>query len=178
MKQLNSFDYFLLALKNYARFSGRASRSQYWYFHLFNFLFAFAFYPLAVLAGVADHLLFEQSSICTLFVLVLNWVYTLGVLIPAIAVSVRRLHDTNRSGWWFLLGCTIIGLIPLIIFYCQRSDLGEKRFGVVPDRDLEELEPVVVINEDNFEKIEKLAALRDKGILTEEEFQRKKLELL
>src|SRR5437899_1593476 len=86
--------WYLEALKKYAVFSGRARRKEYWMFFLFNLIIGLV---LGVIEGVAGG------------PGVLESLYGLAVLIPGIAVSVRRLHDTNRSGWWLL-----IGLIPLI----------------------------------------------------------------
>ncbi len=84
-------NWYLEVLKKYAVFSGRATRAEYWYFTLFNFL---AFFVLAI----ADSFIsgFNPEAGIGL----LGGIYSLAVLIPNIAVSVRRLHDTNRSGWW------------------------------------------------------------------------------
>ena len=85
--------YFLYCLQHYADFNGRARRSEYWFFQLFNFLIAIGIYliVLAIKGVTGVNLGF------------LNSVYSLAVLIPNLAVSARRLHDTNRSGWWQLL---------------------------------------------------------------------------
>ena len=92
--------YFLYCLKHYADFSGRASRSEFWYFQLFNFLIEIGIY-LIVLA------IKEVIEIDLGF---LRFVYPIALFIPNLAVSARRLHDTNRSGWWQLL-TIITGLI-------------------------------------------------------------------
>lgn len=92
--------YFLYCLKHYADFSGRASRSEFWYFQLFNFLIEIGIY-LIVLA------IKEVIGIDLGF---LRFVYPIALFIPNLAVSARRLHDTNRSGWWQLL-TIITGLI-------------------------------------------------------------------
>lgn len=92
--------YFLYCLQHYADFSGRARRSEFWYFQLFNFLIEIGIY-LIVLA------IKEVIGIDLGF---LRFVYPIALLIPNLAVSARRLHDTNRSGWWQLL-TIITGLI-------------------------------------------------------------------
>ena len=105
---MNSFDYYLDCLKNkYAEFSGRARRSEYWYFALFNFLIAFAI-------GIVDGILGTDP--------VIGFLYFLAVLIPSAAVAVRRLHDTSRSGWWLLIGLIpVIGAIVLLVFMVEDS---------------------------------------------------------
>lgn len=92
--------YFLYCLKHYADFGGRARRSEFWYFQLFNFLIEIGIY-LIVLA------IKEVIGIDLGF---LRFVYPIALFIPNLAVSARRLHDTNRSGWWQLL-TIITGLI-------------------------------------------------------------------
>lgn len=63
----------------------------------------------------------------------LGLIYSLGLLLPSIAVAARRLHDTDRSGWWQLLAfIPIIGWIVLLVFYCQDSEVGDNRFGSNP----------------------------------------------
>ena len=93
-------NWFVTALKNYAVFSGRSRRSEYWYFGLFYLIFYAAAAVVDVMFGS-----FERTSgigVCTAIV-------ALALLIPSISVTVRRLHDTGRSGWWLL-----IGFIPLV----------------------------------------------------------------
>ena len=92
--------YFLYCLQHYADFNGRARRSEFWYFQLFNFLIEIGIY-LIVLA------IKEVIGIDLGF---LRFVYPIALFIPNLAVSARRLHDTNRSGWWQLL-TIITGLI-------------------------------------------------------------------
>ena len=100
--------YFLYCLQHYADFNGRARRSEYWFFQLFNFLIAIGIYliVLAIKGVTGVNLGF------------LNSVYSLAVLIPSLAVSARRLHDTNRSGWWQLLtfATTLITFVLMLIF--------------------------------------------------------------
>lgn len=100
-------DHYLAVLKKYADFEGRSTRSEYWFFALFNFLIAFG---LIIISKFVPPLIF------------LYGLYALAVLIPSIAVSVRRLHDSGRSGWWiFIALIPIIGGIWLLILFCQPS---------------------------------------------------------
>jgi len=111
-------EWYLAVLKKYAVFSGRARRKEYWMFFLFNFIVAIG---LAIIDG-----LFGGSG-------VLGTLYALGVFIPNVAVSVRRLHDTNRSGWWLLLYfIPIIGALVVLFFMVQDSNEDENDFGESP----------------------------------------------
>ena len=111
-------DWYLAVLKKYAVFSGRAQRMEYWMFFLFNIIIAVA---LAVVEGI-----FGSPGI-------LSTLYSLAILIPGIAVTVRRLHDTDRSGWWILIGfIPMIGALVLLVFMVLDSKPGENRFGPNP----------------------------------------------
>ncbi len=107
-------------LRKYAVFSGRASRSEYWFFVLFETLL---FAVLIILAGVVFRGF--MNVLLTLAVLIL--------LLPRLAVLVRRLHDTDRSGWWMLISLVpVIGSIWLIVILCRRGTDGVNRFGIGP----------------------------------------------
>ena len=113
-----AMDWYLTALKKYAVFSGRARRKEYWLFMLFNII-------IAIVLGIVEGLSGGPG--------VLPSVYYLAVLIPAIAVGVRRLHDTNRSGWWLLLGLIpIVGAIVLLVFFVQDSQADDNQYGPSP----------------------------------------------
>lgn len=106
---------YLATLKKYADFSGRARRTEYWLFVLFNMV-------IAMLLGVVDYVLGSAGLV--------GLIFGLAILIPSIAVAVRRLHDTNRSGWWLLIAIIpVIGTIALLIFLVLDSTPGENRFG-------------------------------------------------
>ena len=110
--------WFIKVLKNYAVFSGRAQRTEYWMFTLFYFII------YAVLFAV------EAFTLGTPFAALL---FALAVLIPYLAVTIRRLHDTNRSGWWILIALVpAIGGIVLLVFMVLDSDPDENRFGPNP----------------------------------------------
>jgi uncharacterized membrane protein YhaH (DUF805 family)/Tfp pilus assembly major pilin PilA len=111
--------WFLAAVKQYATFSGRAQRSEYWFFFLFWWL-------IYIGLAIVDGLIFGTPGI-------LAGLFAIGMFLPSIAVSVRRLHDTNRSGWWFLLNALpLIGWLILFIFTVQDSQSGANSFGPNP----------------------------------------------
>jgi uncharacterized membrane protein YhaH (DUF805 family) len=117
-------NWFMTALKNYAVFSGRSRRSEYWYFALF-YLILYA--ACAIVDGLTGS--FDRASGIGLFTAVL----TLALLIPSLSVGVRRLHDTGRSGWWLLIAfIPLVGAIILLVFLVQDSEAGANRFGDNP----------------------------------------------
>jgi len=103
--------WYIKVWQQYAVFNGRARRKEYWMFFLFNFIIAFI---LGFIEGFAD-----SSGI-------VSGIYSLAVLIPSIAVGVRRMHDTNHSGWWLLL--PIVNLVFLVL----DSQPENNRFGSNP----------------------------------------------
>jgi uncharacterized membrane protein YhaH (DUF805 family) len=117
-------NWYLAVLKKYAEFKGRARRSEYWYFVLFNVI-------ISIVLAIVDRVIGTHSAETGFGVL--GGLYALAVLIPGIAVGVRRLHDTNRSGWWLLIGLIpCIGLIVLIVFTVQDSQPGDNQYGANP----------------------------------------------
>jgi uncharacterized membrane protein YhaH (DUF805 family) len=116
-------DWYLEVLKKYAVFSGRARRKEYWMFTLFNVL-------ISIVLAIVDRVLgFGENGGTG----PLGALYSLAVLIPSLAVSVRRLHDTGRSGWWLLLGLVpCVGFIVLLIFMVQDSQPGANEYGPNP----------------------------------------------
>ncbi len=116
-------NYYLNVLKSYAVFTGRARRSEYWFFVLFNLIIAFV---LGLIDGLLNLSIGKNTG-------VLGTIYSLAVFIPSVAVMVRRLHDTNRSGWWICIGLIpIVGAIVLIVFAVQDSTPGENKYGQNP----------------------------------------------
>jgi uncharacterized membrane protein YhaH (DUF805 family) len=111
-------EWYLEVLKKYAVFSGRARRKEYWMFVLFNIIISFVL-------GFVEGLMGGTG--------IIGLVYSLAVFIPSIAVGVRRLHDTGRSGWWLLLILIpLIGAIALLIFMVQEGKDEENDFGRNP----------------------------------------------
>ena len=102
-------EYMLMPLKRYADFSGRSRRMEFWMWQLFNFIVYIGFMVLGmVLVGGGMMVAGDPNAAATagggaLILFALYAIYGLAVIIPSIAVAVRRLHDTNRSGWWILL---------------------------------------------------------------------------
>ena len=103
-------------LNNYVTFSGRADRPQYWWFVLFNIL-------VGIVAGIIDWILFGPEMN------VISALAGLALLLPTLAVAVRRLHDMDHTGWWILIGITGIGAIILLVWFCFRGTDGPNRFG-------------------------------------------------
>ncbi|MGH8197944.1 MAG: DUF805 domain-containing protein [Steroidobacteraceae bacterium] len=117
-------NWFIAVLKKYATFSGRAQRAEYWFFVLFYILI---FIGLTIIDSVTGTLNPWYG-----FGL-LGGLFALSMLIPSIAVGVRRLHDTGRSGWWMLLALVpLIGGIILLVFFCLDSQPGDNAYGPNP----------------------------------------------
>lgn len=109
---MNFTDAIKTCFNKYADFSGRAKRPEFWWFMLFLFL-----------ANLVIGMLGDVISV----------LFSLATLLPSLAAGTRRLHDTNRSGWWQLLWIVpFIGWIVVIVFLAQRGEDGENRFGAVP----------------------------------------------
>ncbi|MGI5231926.1 DUF805 domain-containing protein [Actinoallomurus sp. CA-142502] len=114
----NAVNWYVAVLKNYAGFSGRAHRTEYWMFFLVNFVISVVLNILSTWAKVFSFI---------------DLIYALAVLIPSIAVGVRRLHDTGRTGWWTLIGLIpIIGTIILIVFLATDGQPGDNEYGPNP----------------------------------------------
>ena len=104
----------------YATFSGRASRSEYWFFILFGLLGA-------IVTVIIDTMILGYSLESEYTPI--NSIFSLILFIPSIAVACRRLHDVNKSGWWQLIWLTIIGGILLLIWYFKEGEKRKNRFG-------------------------------------------------
>ena len=112
-----------------ATFKGRARRSEYWFIQLFLVLtnLAVAAIDLALMDGAVDRFIANGGGG------IVGLVWILATIVPALAVLVRRLHDTGKSGWWALIGFVpLAGGIVLLAFTVLDSDAGENRFGVWP----------------------------------------------
>ena len=113
--------YWVECMKKYADFSGRARRREYWMFSLSNFLILLA---LGFVCGVLG--LAEGAS-------ALGSLYTLALLLPGLAVTVRRMHDTGHSGWMLLVNLIpIVGAIIFLVLLCSDSKPGENKYGPNP----------------------------------------------
>lgn len=117
--------YFIDVVKKYAVFSGRARRAEYWYFGLFYLIFSIV---LTIIDGATGMLDMESGMG------VLSSIFALALLIPSIAVTIRRLHDTGRSGWWLLplALIPILGWLVMLVFMIFGSQEGENKYGPNP----------------------------------------------
>jgi uncharacterized membrane protein YhaH (DUF805 family) len=116
--------WYVAALKKYAVFSGRARRKEYWMFVLFNIIFSF----VAMIADNALGTAIEGSGYGLVY-----FVYTLAVLLPGIAVSVRRLHDVGKSGWFLLIVfIPLVGAVWFIVLACTEGNPGTNAYGANP----------------------------------------------
>jgi uncharacterized membrane protein YhaH (DUF805 family) len=121
-------NYYTEVLKKYAVFSGRARRKEYWMFTLWNCVITFALGILNVVLTLATN----NSGIGLLVVLLLV-AYGLAVIVPGLAVTVRRLHDTNHSGAWFFINLIpLIGPIISLVLVCTDSQPGDNQYGPNP----------------------------------------------
>jgi uncharacterized membrane protein YhaH (DUF805 family) len=117
-------NWYLVALKKYAVFAGRARRKEFWFFLLVNTLIALALAIVDVLTGTFD----EDVGLG-----LLSGLYAVAMIVPSIAVTVRRLHDTDRSGWWYLLVfLPVIGGLVILVFMLIDGTPGSNRFGPNP----------------------------------------------
>jgi uncharacterized membrane protein YhaH (DUF805 family) len=104
-------------LTKYADFSGRARRSEYWWFYLASAL-------ASIVAAIID---------AVIGVSIFQWLLLLAVIVPTLAVGARRLHDTDRSGWWQLIALVpLVGVIVLIVFFCTDGQPGPNQYGPSP----------------------------------------------
>ena len=109
--------YYLDVIKKYAVFSGRARRQEYWMFLLINLIVEIVLYAIG--AALNTQFLYD--------------LYALALLLPSLAVAARRLHDTDRSGWWLLIVIIpLIGAIVLIVFLATDSQAGQNKYGPNP----------------------------------------------
>jgi uncharacterized membrane protein YhaH (DUF805 family) len=106
--------------RNYVNFSGRAIRSEYWYWVLFTVL-------ASIVTTILDRAIFADSETGPI-----NLIANVVFLLPSIAIGIRRLHDIDRTGWWTLIVFTIIGFFVLIYWACQPGTPGANRFGANP----------------------------------------------
>jgi uncharacterized membrane protein YhaH (DUF805 family) len=126
--EYNMIDWFKkVVFKNYANFEGRARRSEYWYFTLISVILVLLYFAIGIIfVGFIE---IEALAPILSGLAILTY---LGLLIPSLAVAVRRLHDTGKSGWFFLIGFVPFGGIVLIVFYATDGDPGTNKWGANP----------------------------------------------
>ena len=121
-------NWYLKVLKQYADFSGRARRKEYWMYSLFFFIFVIVAMVLDNVLGLTFNVYGQSFGY--------GWLYTIFCLahfIPSLAVCVRRLHDVGRSGWWYFINFVpFVGVIILLIWFCTDSQEGENKWGANP----------------------------------------------
>ena len=110
--------WYMQALKKYAVFAGRARRKEFWMFFL-------VYVVIVVVLSIVEWMIGLPG--------ILSGIYSLALLIPSIAVTVRRLHDTGRTGWWWWIGFVpVIGIIVLLVFMALEGEPGQNRYGPDP----------------------------------------------
>lgn len=118
--------WYLEVLKKYAQFDGRAARTEFWMYSLINAI-------IVIVLQIAASSLIQISATLAIVISLIAGLYSLGVLIPSLAVAARRLHDTGRSGWWILISFVpLIGAFVLLYFCVQPGTPGENQFGSNP----------------------------------------------
>ena len=123
-------NWYLEVLKNnYANFSGRARRKEYWMFSLVNIIIIAILY--AIIMSSVDYYTGDISGL-GIVALVILCIYALGIFIPSLAVTIRRLHDTDKSGWWYLISFIPFGGLVIFIFMCLDGTKGSNKFGDDP----------------------------------------------
>jgi uncharacterized membrane protein YhaH (DUF805 family) len=132
-------DWVLEVFSKYAVFNGRARRKEYWYWYLFNFI-------ISIFISVVSFVISYSTGTETdtgmgwfgLFIYLVFIIYSLGVIIPNLAVTVRRLHDTNRSGWWYFISLIpFIGGLLLLIYLIEDGTPGDNQYGPDPKTEIE-----------------------------------------
>lgn len=122
----------------YATFEGRAARSEFWYFSLFHILALLAFGALGFVLGGGSN--FRAGNLRAFLPFVPLIIAVLALMLPSVAVTVRRLHDRDMSGWWYL-GFIVLGAIPVVgravnvvtlVLYALKGTVGPNRFGRDP----------------------------------------------
>ncbi|GAA4236739.1 DUF805 domain-containing protein [Postechiella marina] len=133
--------YLKVVRDNYANFTGRARRKEYWMFALFNGIFILGI--MLVSGGIAAAT--DMPAIMGLYI-----IYVLGVLVPSLAVVVRRLHDVGKSGWFYLIGLIpLIGPIWIFVLLVTEGDTGPNQYG--PDPKAENAEEINEIGKPQIE---------------------------
>ncbi len=126
-------NWYLKVLKKYAVFSGRARRKEFWMFMLFNFIIRCVLSFIEGMSGTDQSVLGFIEGMSRSDQSVLGSLYSLAVLLPSLAVGVRRLHDTGRSGWWLLIGLVpTVGCFLLLAEFIDDSQPGENQYGPNP----------------------------------------------
>ena len=130
---------------NYANFTGRATRGDFWFLclfsfiiHIISFFIIFCFASILLLMSIAylesgdKHVVYYYVFCICFYVWIVSLATFFFPMLPIVTTSVRRLHDVGRSGWWLLLTLTVVGTIPLFIFFCLKSQPHDNDYGPAP----------------------------------------------
>lgn len=121
-------EHFKVCMSKYATFQGRARRSEFWFFQLFVLIISFGIQ----IAGIILTAITGSEVIVSVFSIA-SIIFSLAILLPSISVTVRRLHDTDRSGWFYWISLIpLVGFILLLIWLCTEGNQGDNRFGSDP----------------------------------------------
>jgi uncharacterized membrane protein YhaH (DUF805 family) len=148
----------------YATFSGRASRSEYWWFALFGMIISWA---ASITGGIID----------PVFGSVLSTLISLALFLPSLGASVRRLHDVGRSGWWLLLYLTIIGIFVVLYWLASSPETQDNQYGPYQEPGSLDSGQGASSNSD-LDKLQKLYELKERGVISEADFQKQKSKLI
>ena len=117
----SAWDWYVTAIRKYAVFDGRAGRSEYWYFVL-------VYFGISIVLGFIDGMFGAHGMG------LLSAVFCVAMVIPSLSIAIRRLHDTDRSAWWLLIGFVpVAGIIILIVFFASVGTQGSNRYGAPPE---------------------------------------------
>ncbi len=116
-----------VVMQRFAKFDGRAGRSEFWWYYLANIVINLV---LTILMVIGFNLA-GALGVLVLLVLIAFWVV---IIVPTVALAIRRLHDTDKSGWWLLIGFVpIVGTIVLLVFYIMEGTSGPNNFGAAAE---------------------------------------------
>ena len=116
--------YFILAFKNWNKFNGRANQSEFWYYNL-------SYFVIIIILTIADYSFFGYDPMDATSIAATSSIFQILCIIPYLSVTIRRLHDVNKSGWnllWIFL--PIIGAIYLIYLYIKKGNVEDNDYGV------------------------------------------------
>jgi len=142
---MNMIDWYKkVVFENYANFKGRATRNEFWYYSLINILlYILCIFSIVLLGEVTDY---ETSEAISGIIAIIFTLYYLCVLIPSLAVTVRRLHDAGKSGWNFLVYfIPFVGPILLLVFLATDSDIFTNKWGPNPKAPADEINDIGLI---------------------------------
>ena len=128
---------YLTVLRKYADFNGRSRRKEFWMFQLFNIIILFT---ISIILGIFLDLIGNGAGVISM---ILFFAYAVAVVVPSIAVTIRRLHDINKSGWYYFVSfIPFIGSIILLIWLCTEGTLGPNQYGADPKRPYDDISEI------------------------------------